>query len=77
MVLILDGACDDGRVGRAVERMWKRRFYHPQSLGHYRYNMIITHNLVTLSVICYFYRAAWGSCPSVPEHMRYLNNNEL
>ena len=26
MVLILDGACDDGRVGRAVERMWKRRF---------------------------------------------------
>ena len=24
MVLILDGACDDGRAGRAIERMWAR-----------------------------------------------------
>ena len=24
VVLILDGACDDGRAGRAVERMWAR-----------------------------------------------------
>ena len=28
MVLILDGACDDGRAGRAVERMWARQFYN-------------------------------------------------
>ena len=26
VVLTLDGACDDGRAGRAVERVWARRF---------------------------------------------------
>ena len=26
VVSILDGACDDGRAGRAVERMWARQF---------------------------------------------------
>ena len=27
VVLILDEACDDGRAGRAVEKMWARRFF--------------------------------------------------
>ena len=25
--LILDGACKEGRVGRALEKMWNHRFY--------------------------------------------------
>ena len=32
VVLILDRACDNGRAGRAVERMWARRFCNPQIL---------------------------------------------
>ena len=26
VVLILDSACDDGRAGRAIDRMWARQF---------------------------------------------------
>ena len=27
VVLVLNGACRDGRAGRALEKMWARRFY--------------------------------------------------
>ena len=29
MVLVLNGACRDGRAGGALEKMWARRFYVP------------------------------------------------
>ena len=64
MVLILNGARDDGRAGRAIERMWQDDFRNPLILVIPITFIIITHhNLLFYVFHLLFLQCCMGKMP--------------